>query len=286
MVTKTCVMKDGVKEGEKNELVPVFHHPFNMIISGPSQSGKTYFVMQMLKDKQIMPYPDDIYLLYAVYQTLFDDLKWQGVITDSFKGIEGALILLEEREKQKLKLFIFDDLQTEVVNSRKISSLFKYGTHHMNALAILIWQNMYPQGSQARNLALNIHYNVVFNKPVTSGQFKRVAQQRDAQYKPLISLYYHLIESGKCGPMVINNKRTSCVVWYCANTEDFTLYMDLFTKHVEPYRQVYKRLGKVSSRSRSNCMKAAPSGFLDNIRTVARHIDCGSLSSMTSSLTY
>ena len=206
------LMKDAVKEGEENELIPVFRHPFNMIISGPSQSGKTYFVMQMLKDKQIVPYPDEVYLFYAVYQTLFDDLKRQGVITDSFKGIEGALSLLEESDKQKSKLFIFDDLQTEVVNSREISSLFKYGTHHMNASAILIWQNMYPQGSQARDLALNVHYNVVFNNPVTSGQFKRFAQQRDAQYKPLMSLYYHLIESGKRGPMVIDNKQQT--VWF------------------------------------------------------------------------
>ena len=116
-------MKDAVKEGEENELMPVFRHPFNMIISGPSQSGKTYFVMQMLKDKQIVPYPDEVYLFYAVYQTLFDDLKRQGVIIDSFKGIEGALSLLEDSDKQKAKLFIFDDLQTEVVNSREISSL-------------------------------------------------------------------------------------------------------------------------------------------------------------------
>ena len=206
------LMKDAVKEGEENEMMPVFRHPFNMIISGPSQSGKTYFVMQMLKDKQIVPYPDEVYLFYAVYQTLFDDLKRQGVITDSFKGIEGALSLLEESDKQKSKLFIFDDLQTEVVNSREISSLFKYGTHHMNASAILIWQNMYPQGSQARDLALNVHYNVVFNNPVTSGQFKRFAQQRDAQYKPLMSLYYHLIESGKRGPMVIDNRQQA--VWF------------------------------------------------------------------------
>ena len=118
------LMKDAVKEGEENELMPVFRHPFNMIISGPSQSGKTYFVMQMLKDKQIVPYPDEVYLFYAVYQTLFDDLKRQGVITDSFKGIEGALSLLEESDKQKSKIFIFDDLQTEVVNSREISSLW------------------------------------------------------------------------------------------------------------------------------------------------------------------
>ena len=52
--------------------------------------------------------------------------------------------------------------------------------------------------------------------------------------------------------------------------------MDLFTKHVEPYGQVYERLGKVSRRSHSDCMKGAPSGFLDNIHTVARNIDRGS----------
>ena len=98
------LMKDAVKEGEENELIPAFHHPFNMIISGPSQSGKTYLLMQMLKDKQIVPYPDEVYLFYAVYQTLFDDLKQQGVITKSFKGIYGALSRLEESEK-KIKAF-------------------------------------------------------------------------------------------------------------------------------------------------------------------------------------
>ena len=52
--------------------------------------------------------------------------------------------------------------------------------------------------------------------------------------------------------------------------------MDLFTKHVEPYHQVYERLGKVSRRSCSDFMKGVPSGFLDNIHTVARNIDLGS----------
>ena len=78
------LMKDAVKEGEENELMSEFHHPLNMIILGPSQSGKTYFVMQMLKDEQIVPYLHEVYLFYAVYQTLFDDIKWQ-VITHSFK---------------------------------------------------------------------------------------------------------------------------------------------------------------------------------------------------------
>ena len=122
------LIKDAVKE-EENELMPVFHHPFNMIISGLNQSMKTYFVMQMLKDTLIVFYPDEVYLFYSVYQTLFDDLKQQGVITNSFKSIEGALSLLEDSDKQKSKLFILGDLQTEVMNSREISSLFKHGTH-------------------------------------------------------------------------------------------------------------------------------------------------------------
>ena len=52
--------------------------------------------------------------------------------------------------------------------------------------------------------------------------------------------------------------------------------MDLFTKHVELYRQVYERLGKVRRRSSRDCMKGAPSGFLNNICIVARNIDHGS----------
>ena len=51
-------MKDAVKEGDKNG--PVLKLPFDMIITGPSQSGKTYFVMQMLKDKQIYNYSDEV----------------------------------------------------------------------------------------------------------------------------------------------------------------------------------------------------------------------------------
>ena len=46
-----------------------FLHPSNICVVGPSGSGKTEYVLKLIVNKQIEPFPTDIYYLYNVRQS-------------------------------------------------------------------------------------------------------------------------------------------------------------------------------------------------------------------------
>ena len=54
-----------------------FVHPFTSMIAGPTGSGKTQFVVELLKKKEqvISPAPQRIIYCYSIWQDTFDKLK-------------------------------------------------------------------------------------------------------------------------------------------------------------------------------------------------------------------
>ena len=195
---------------QQMELAPKFSHPFNMIIAGSSGSGKTYFVSQLLRTNLIQPPPDSIHLFTGVkdasgelQETLEYLRKSQGV---PYEHHGDDLNLLDDvLEDEGQKLIILDDLMQQVVNSHKAVELFVSGTHHKNASAIMMWQDLYPQGKYkgAVTLARNAHYHVVFYSPQVS-VFKQFASTREHSDR-LMSLYRELPKH-KQTPLVIDNR--------------------------------------------------------------------------------
>ena len=51
-------------------------HPFSLIVSGPSNSGKTYFVKTLIEnvEKVISQKIENIVYIYSCWQPLYDDL--------------------------------------------------------------------------------------------------------------------------------------------------------------------------------------------------------------------
>ena len=47
-------------------------------------------------------------------------------------------------DEESQKLIIIDDLMQKVVNTPKEVELFVSGTHHKNASAIMMWQDLFP----------------------------------------------------------------------------------------------------------------------------------------------
>ena len=52
-----------------------FHHPFTMIISGPTSCGKTQWLKQLLSHSVIDPPPQRIIFFYKRWQPLYDEMK-------------------------------------------------------------------------------------------------------------------------------------------------------------------------------------------------------------------
>ena len=50
-----------------------FYHPSNVCVVGPSGSGKTMYVLKLITEQQMEPFPKDIYYLYNIRQDFMKD---------------------------------------------------------------------------------------------------------------------------------------------------------------------------------------------------------------------
>lgn len=148
-------------------------HPFTMIVSGPTGSGKTYWIKKLINnaDKYCLPAPTKIHYFYGEYQPIFSSMQnvnfIQGLpenLMQKFDGIEPEWIII-------------DDLMIEAGNSKLISEMFTKGSHHRNLSVILILQNFFSRGKEMRNITLNAQYLVLFKNPRDQTIVTNIARQ-------------------------------------------------------------------------------------------------------------
>jgi len=158
----------------------ILKHPFTMLISDPTGSGKTLWLIKLIKLKSSFPKPKKIYYFYGEYQPIFDSIEGvkfiRGLQEDVIENIGGTPTWI-----------IFDDLMNDAINSQKVSDLFTKGSHHKNISVILLVQNFFAQGKQMRNISLNSHYIVLFKNP----RDKTIARSIARQMYPNKTLAFH-----------------------------------------------------------------------------------------------
>jgi hypothetical protein len=151
----------------------VFIHSFSLLISGPSRSGKTHLLVDILKNHRILikPQLERIVYCYAVWQNEFDELKQLGV-----EFVNGMYDVAEFNASTR-NLVIYDDLMEECSNDRGILDLFTRGSHHLNISVILLTQNLFSKSRYMRTISLNTEYLIIFNNVRDKSQFNHVARQ-------------------------------------------------------------------------------------------------------------
>ena len=147
---------------------PRIRSPFNMIISGPSQSGKSTFVANLLKyrNRLFKRPPKKIVMCYgSTWQSpLFDNLR-RDYGVHFIQGLPTVPIEKLFPPKDRPGLLILDDLMSQVKNSDEVCDLFTKGTHHNDTSCIYIAQNPFPGGKYGRTMSVNSHYNVLMKNP-------------------------------------------------------------------------------------------------------------------------
>lgn len=137
-------------------------HPFTMVDAGPTMSGKTYFVRELLiTSDRIQPPPQRIVWVYSEWQPEYDKLKkhfgskiefvhgWSGEIYNTF-------------EPRLRNVLVLDDVMGSSKNDAALSDLFTKGASHRNLSVIFITQNLYFQGKAAIDIRRNSQYVVLF----------------------------------------------------------------------------------------------------------------------------
>ena len=146
-----------------------------MIVAGPSRSGKTYWVINLLinKDTRIKPTPDKIVYCYAHWQQKYNELKEAIPFVEWHQGLPSTAFLNDVSNA----VVILDDLMDASVNNQNMMSIFTERSHHENISVILMMQNLFHQGPKARSIQLNTQYMVLYKNPRDRQQIKTLATQ-------------------------------------------------------------------------------------------------------------
>ncbi len=154
------------------------HHPFSCVISGLSNSGKTYFVKRLMENglNMILKKIENIVYIYNCWQPLYDEL----LKLYDIKFVEGIPTSLNDDHllpTNKANLLILDDMMSEASGNTQVQKVFTQFVHHRNLSAIYIVQNLFAQGKSSRTISLNTNYLILFKKPRDANQVMVLGKQ-------------------------------------------------------------------------------------------------------------
>ena len=185
-----------------------FHHTFSMLVVGPTQCGKTYFVQQLLT-KNCIEYPDEkstqIYWFYNQWQPRYDALKRALKKKIQFtQGLPNLSEDLNEINPEYNNILVFDDLMSQAIDSPGLSQLFTQ-ERHRKASVILLLQNMFPKGKYNTDISRNAQYLVLFHSPSDRKQMDIMAERTFAKDRPKFTSAYMKETEKPYGYIILDN---------------------------------------------------------------------------------
>ena len=171
-----------------NGLPTTLKHPFSMMVSGPSQSGKTTFVDRLLQHKKEMIQPNvkEILWFYGS-EGAIEVIKEKYPDIQFFPGLPD-ISQLEKFDSSVNRLMIIDDLMLQKETGKILSDLFTKSSHHKNISVIFIVQNVFEKA--LRTASINSKYIVIFKNPRDQTQITTLGLQMFGKGDTLIKKAY------------------------------------------------------------------------------------------------
>lgn len=141
-------------------------HPSRVLMFGPTGSGKTHLICEILKDPlSIEPAPTHISWFFGAhyfpYSSIAEEVKRSRNIEISFnKGIDS--LSLDSLDPNARHLIIIEDLMTQCRDSPLIEELFYHGSSHQSISVIATFNNIFTRGKSSRTIQLNSNIFILF----------------------------------------------------------------------------------------------------------------------------
>jgi len=157
--------------------------PFNCIISGVSQSGKTTLVSNLLQlsSSIFTVKPKKVFLFYKFNQSIYQEMVRNGLIqelveiTPESLDYDNIIAQVSPYKSVGGSLIIFDDSMTDVTSD--FAQIFTNLSHHQNCSVIYITQNLFHKDSNYRTMSLNTHYLFLMKNGRDKQQIQMLARQ-------------------------------------------------------------------------------------------------------------
>jgi hypothetical protein len=141
-----------------------FISPSAIIVTSPSQGGKTTFISALLQEHQALfdQRTTKIIYCYNTYSSKFDELQSKLGDTIVFKqGLPELDDIHKLSNNAEHKILVIDDLAESACQSYAISQLFTVFVHHYNISVLFLTQNMHMKGKYTRTINLNAQVVVI-----------------------------------------------------------------------------------------------------------------------------
>lgn len=160
--------------------------PSSIMISGPSQCGKTVLTLKLLKnlDESFVGEISKIVYCYGAYQPSFAEFREQVPNIVFVEGFPDNVLDLFENQPG---ILIIDDLMGSCSNDQRMADLMTKHSHHRKITPIYIVQNLFAPGKFSRTISLNCHYIFAFKNCRDSLGISTLIQQ--AFYRKQDRLY-------------------------------------------------------------------------------------------------
>ena len=204
---------------------------FKIFCCGPSRSGKTHFVVDLVQNLSSFckfP-PTNVIYIYKIWQSKFNELLESGLVNFFIEDQMDLLAAIKQKTFGKPTLIIFDDMMNSK-NLSDISNLFVIDGRHPNYSLIFIAQRMFLNNENFRQISNNSDYLVIFRNTRNKSEIRVLAQQLTPGSLDLIDIY----EMATREPFsyLFINLTQECPedVKYLSNLFDFDHYIKCFAK--------------------------------------------------------
>ena len=168
-----------------------FSIPSNMLIVGPTSSGKTTWLKHLVvgRHEYFATPPETMLLFYKepqkAYEYMEDDMNRHKRSNSRFptfrkfksipNSIEELKDIWESYPRIMPKLVVFDDYLDDV--GQILKHFFTVLTHHYNCFTVFLCQNLFDKKGDLRTLSINTQYMVLFNNPRDRSAVAHLAKQ-------------------------------------------------------------------------------------------------------------
>ena len=167
-----------------------FQNPTNIMVVGPTSSGKTMLIKDILlhRDSMFKHPPRKVVFCYTAFQPFMTEDKF------SFIDFTPTLPEIDTFDPDEHSILILDDILHNLGDKRiagTLSKLFMVDSHHKNVTVIMCVQNLFSKERVYRDLALNSHYMILFRLKRDISQIRRLGSQLMPGVKPSFTEIYN-----------------------------------------------------------------------------------------------
>lgn len=178
-----------------------FQTPCAISITGPSQSGKSSFIVKLIEFRQQMFTQDFKQCFYCQPANLC--IRSNPIFNEIVKHFPTAELVCGLPNISKLnldmdnssKLVILDDLMIDVLNSSEMIQLISVEIHHSNITLLVSLHNFYCPSKHGLTFVRNLNYKIFFYNRLDLRELKAISNQVSGRSDFLHECFSFLIKT-------------------------------------------------------------------------------------------